>query len=178
MMNSLFIKKLEKKFLMAKKMNQTENLIMLTESTSSSTPPPSYPNADDSNRTNQIYYPNSVFSISSNQNAQTLFQNTRTPQNHQQMISNQSGIPAIDLNHLPLSMRRNFNIQNNYPTGFIIFHSLSLLFIAFLMIAAEMVILIDSSNKDINNQIGGEIFKNQFFFIKTILKVDFILEDF
>lgn len=141
-------------------MNQNQDLITLDDHLSFSTPPPNYPNALNSsslNRSSNI----PAYSPSLNQRIPPVFQNSSfpqaPPQSHQPPIPNQSGIPVIDIDKLPLSMKRNYHIQNNYPTGFIVFHSLSLLFISFLMIAAEIVILSDNSNKDLNNQIGGNI---------------------
>lgn len=150
-------------------MNQLEDLIILNDNPK--TPPPTYLDTNNLNRTNNNSNPNTSFSISSIQNVPPLFQNTSPPQNQHQIFQHQSGIPAVDLNNLPLSMKRNFHIQNNYPTGFIIFHSISLLFIAFLMMAAEIFILTNSSKKDINNQIGGKCLKmnfNNLFFIYII----------
>ncbi|RNA19801.1 hypothetical protein BpHYR1_034066 [Brachionus plicatilis] len=152
-------------------MNQSQDLITLDDNLSSTTPPPNYPNAFSSNRQN----PNqAVYSTGLNQNIPPVFQNTNLPQaqsQYQQPIQYQSGIPVVDIDKLPLSMKRNFHIQNNYPTGFVVFHSLSLLLFALLMIATEIIILNISSNKDLNNQIGGGLYSGGFLILTVFLNL-------
>lgn len=140
-------------------MSRPEDLINLNEN--SSTPPPVYNGFNvNQSRVNLNQTP-----ISHHQNGH-MYPNfpTQQPQAPVQpqyipIQPNQIVMPLIDINKLPLSMQRNYYIQNNYPTSYVIFHCVCLLMLGLTMIAAEIFVLYKVDNSFSSaNQMAGNIF--------------------
>ncbi|CAF0803945.1 unnamed protein product [Brachionus calyciflorus] len=152
-------------------MSRTEDLINLSDHTT--TPPPTYPNLLVQNQNRQQI---TQMPISHHQNNHLYpnYPSQLQPQIYASPIHPNAPqyppvSPFIDISKLPLSMQRNYYIQNNYPTGYIIFHSISLLILALSMIAAEISFFYYSNQREAVNQLGGGLYSGGFMILTVFI---------
>lgn len=101
------------------------------------------------------------------QNGQILYPNGVDYSNSNPAVYGRNYVAQPNFYQLPLSLQRQYRIQNNYPTAFIIFHSIFLMILCLAKIGIEVFIMY-STNKPID-QIGGGFYSGGFLILTTFI---------